>query len=70
MIKRDVLAKEKLLRAVRRRNIKVKRHNFITKTLPKVPLIRYDMPETVKEAIHKIMAICRIRKVEREREMK
>ncbi len=35
MKKRDVLAKAKLLKAVRRRNIKVKNHNFVTKTLNK-----------------------------------
>ena len=33
MLKKDVLAKAKLLKAVRRRNVIVKTHNFATKTL-------------------------------------
>ena len=70
MIKAQVLREQKRLKAVRRRNEIVKKHNFTTKTLPKVPLVRHDMPESVKEAIHKIMAICRIRKIERERAIK
>lgn len=69
-VKAQTLKVKKLLKAVRRRNEKVKKHNFATKTLPKIPLIKHDMPEAVKETIHKIMAICRIRRIEREKEMK
>ena len=65
MEKRDVLKEEKRLKAVRRRNVIVKNHNFVIKTLSK-PIPTFDsMTQAVKDAIYKVMAINRMRKIER-----
>ena len=48
-IKYNILQKNKLLKAVRRRNEKVSNHNFETKTLKPVSPMPLDDNEQVKE---------------------
>jgi len=55
--KRDVLAKAKLLRAVRRRNIKFKSHNFVVKTLSRPTPIFDSMTQAIKDQIINLMNI-------------
>ena len=66
-IKRNVLQKEKLLKAVRRRNGKVSNHNFETKTLvPVQPLVSNQQSELDNRAKH----IAHNKEMRIEREMK
>ena len=67
--KANTLREKKRFKAVRRRNRIVKAHNFATKTLEKPEHIFFEMAEAVKEGIYKVIAINRMRKIERERKL-
>jgi len=55
MLKADVLRKRKRLKAVRREKLKIKNHNYITKTLEKPSPILQGMTQAIKDTVYKLI---------------